>query len=1302
MASPTSTRGRVGGRFVVEREVGRGGAGVVYRAYDLETERNVALKVIASEAGVAPAEESRLAREGELLASLDHPGIVKTVASGVLEESGLPFIAMEWLSGEDLMARHNRQPLSLRQAVELGILTAEALQAAHSAGVIHRDIKPGNIFLCHGQRPSSEGIEELDAFPKLVDFGVAATGDIRITRSGDVVGTPAYMAPEQARGDEVIDARADIYSLGATLFELIAGRPPHVGPTIIATLARLVTTPAPRLSEFRRDTPPMLDSLVQSMLQTRREDRPASANDVAEQLRDALGDSGRLSWVDVDSAVSTRLGSSASRLVTSVVAIRFSPPAARERALEQLKSRGADAVPLGQDAVVAHLGARRAVGSEAPTALDLGRRLARAGAQVGVASGRARVSLAGTDVKPVGEVVDRASALARDAAAGVVLADATTSELGRGRFEFRARDDGSAVVGEPLRGVRGERSGGAPFVGRDPELAQVVSAFERARSDSTPILISISGPPGIGKSRLRREVMARMSAQADAPHVVLQRSDAYGKGHALGAAADVLRAIINLPKGASSAEAESAIVNRLGPATRSELTDENRKLLARLLVNEPLPEGLDPRGSRDVLWLAMTDLVLQVVANEPVAIVVEDLQWADPESIGWIDHMLGRASHRPLVVMALLRPDFWQDNSERFAGRDHVRIELRPISKRASRAIAHSLLGEGAAEEVIDAIATRAGGLPLFAEELARLSASGRNAGHAPTIEAAIQVSLDTLDEECRDAVGRLSVLGLSCWDAALETLGMTQAEGIMKALAAAEVLVEQNTSRFQGSSEWLFKHALVREVAYNALGERERLELHGLAARWLASMGEDSATVAGHYQLAQQYEEAAEYWARATQRALAANALNDAVTMAERALAFAKDAPTGFQRASYLDEAWSRLDPRAGERETAISSLEDNVYDRASEVRAQGARARYDDARGTGIGISERLAEARDEAKQLGLHDEVARCSAALASRLAFAGEFADAELEAIRLLELANHHGIRSAAVDAYQTQAIIRQTRGALSAALEARRNAAGAARAAGLKEREAMLMTNLGFALTTIGARQEARAALETGLSLADAIGSMGAVRLAKMNLLGWAATFGTDRALDVHLAEVRADADVAASGVWAAPDRSNLGVLFYRGCELMRQKGDSATRRALALLKMAATAYRTTGHRDVLPVALGMWAEAERRCNGPDSAIAVAGEAADLLEQGAPSLLNESAVYLALHDALIDAGQEEAARRAVARGMPPLLRRLHGLVGTPYARQFLTELPQNAALLADAEGYGVTPDEIHRLFERGAN
>jgi len=1294
--APITERRQLGERFVVEREVGRGGAGIVYRAYDLQSERIVALKVIASEAGDAPEEEARFTREGQLLEKLDHPGIVKIVGFGVFDENGLPFVAMEWLEGEDLAARQKREPLTIPQAVELTVQVAEALQAAHAAGVIHRDIKPGNLFLC--KAPGNDGC--LGPWQvKLVDFGVAARSDIRITRMGDVVGTPAYMAPEQARGDAPIDARCDIYSLGATLFELIAGRPPHVGPTVIATLARLVTTAPPRLSELRRETPPEIDNLVSSMLHTDPSSRPSSMTEVLAMLRNASDDVERMSWMEqVPDPRSSRLGSSASRLVTSIVAIRFATASARERALEQLRQRGADAVPLGQDSIVAHLGARRAVGNEAAVGLELGRRLARAGARVGVASGRARLDWAHDlgEVLPVGEVVDRASSLSRDADAGVVLADATTSELGRGRYEFRTRDDGSSVVGEPVHGRRG--AGGAPFVGRDPELAQVLSAFERSRLDTTPILVSIAGPPGIGKSRLRREVMARISAQAGAPHIVLQRSEAYAQGHALGAAADVLRGIISLPKGATSAEAAKAIVSRLGPSTRDELTAKNRELLARLLANEPLPEGLDPRGSRDVLWLAMTDLVLQVASNEQTAILMEDLQWADPESIGWLDHLLGRATGRALVVMALVRPDFWSEQANRFAGRDHVRLELRPISKRASRAIARAVVGDTVPEDIVERIAEQAAGLPLFAEELARLSASGRDTAHAPTIEAAIQVSLDALDEECRDAVGRLSVFGLTCWDSALESLGMPRAESVMKALVASEILTEQNVSRFTGTREWVFKHALVREVAYASLGERERKELHALAAAWLTSMGEDSATVAGQYDLGEQHVLAAEHWARAAQRALAANALADAMSMAERALMFAETKPKGFVRASYLDEAWSRLDPRASDRESAILSMEDNVHDEASAVRARGARARYDDARGSGERISERLAETRDQAAALGLQDEEARCSAVLALRVAFAGRFAEAEAEIKRLLKLARQQSTSAAAVDAYQTQAIVRQTQGALASALEARRNAASAARGAGLKEREAIIMTNLGFALTTIGARQEARTALETGLALSDAIGSVGAVRHAQMNLLGWAATFGNDRLMEAHLAEVRADADAAATGAWAAPDRANLGTLFYRGSELLRANAEREWRRALGLLRLAAQSYRTTGHRDLLPVALGLWAEAERRCGNAGGAVELAREAASLLDQGAPSLLNESAVYLALHAAYTATGEEEAARQAISRGMPPLVRRLHGLVGTPYARQFLTELPDNARLLAAAEGYGLVPDAIHRVLE----
>ena len=211
------------------------------------------------------------------------------------------------------------------------------------------------------------------------------------------------------------------------------------------------------------------------------------------------------------------------------------------------------------------------MGTEASTALDLGRRLAHAGAQVGVASGRARIQLRGStgEVRPVGEVVDRASALARDARPGVVLADVTTSELGRGRYEFRARDDGSTIVGEQVRGARAERVGGAPFVGREPELAQVLAAFERSFRDSTPVLVTLSGAPGIGKTRLRREVLARILSQSNAPVVVLQRAEAYARGHALGAAADVPRRTEPGQDGALRTRPSPRASIRAAPATPS-------------------------------------------------------------------------------------------------------------------------------------------------------------------------------------------------------------------------------------------------------------------------------------------------------------------------------------------------------------------------------------------------------------------------------------------------------------------------------------------------------------------------------------------------------------------------------------------------------------------------------------------------------------------------------------------------------------------------------------------------------------
>jgi tetratricopeptide (TPR) repeat protein len=1289
--------GLLGGRFVVEREVGRGGVGIVYRARDEVTGQNVALKVIAI-AGVDAGEEARFHREGRLLAGLTHPGIVRLVAFGQLDD-GQPFVAMEWLDGEDVAQRIKRKPLTLSQALEVAASVADALHAAHATGIVHRDVKPSNVFLL---RADDAGVPQT----RLVDFGVASADDAKLTRTGAIIGTPAYMAPEQARGDTEVDARADLYGLGATLFEMIAGRPPHVGPTPIAILARLVTTPAPRLCEVYPDAPLSLDELMSTLLATQPQDRPASGADVARELRRIVTELS--SSVEVargipdgdpqsfgSGVLSSTRNAGGTRMVTSILATQVPKGAPRQRLLAHLRSRGADATELGGDAIVAHLGARKALGDEAARAIDLAFRLAKSNASVGIATGRTRVDR----TRPTGEVVDRAAALAHAATRGQVLADTTTSELARGRYEFQMRSDGTSIVGEAVRGKR-DQVGGAPFVGREGEMGQVVEAFERCVEDKTPVIATVSGAPGLGKTRLRREAISRIASHPSAPRIVLARCETFAKSHTLGVVADIARGLVGLPKAAEVKDALEA-TQRLVETGGITVSPQGLELVARLIANEALPLVDDGRGSRDALWIALTDITVGLTKNGPIALSVEDAQWADAESLAWIDHAMGRAAGRPVFVFVTARPTMWRDDPKRFAGRDHVRLELRPLGRKTIKAIARAMLGEratgDAGEQLTEFIATQAAGSPLFAEELARLAAKGQDATSAPTIEAAIQVHLDALDDATRDAAIKLSVLGMVGWDAGLSALGVPNAADSLRTLASSEVLFEQATSRFKDTREWAFKHALMREVAYASLGEDALRSAHARAGHWLAKMGEDDATVARHLELGGESIEAAGYLEKAARRSLAANALSEAVSLAERALAFAEEKPEQFSRAQVLDEAWARLDARAGERDTAVRAMETSVYDQASAVRAAGARVRYEDACGGGPETSARIEQVRLDAQSAGLADEEARCAAALAARYAFAGDLDKAADVAEHLLTISQKHGIAGAAVDAWQTFAVVRQARGEVGAALEARRSAASAASAANLKTREATITINVGFALTAVGAKNEARLAIESGIAFAQAIGSPGTVRHGQMNLLCWTATFGADHAHDALLEEPRATADAAIAGSWVPHDRATLGVLYYRGAEHLRSDSATSADHARTLLRIAAQGYRATKMLDVVPVALGLWAEAERRCGQPQRARELAREAVAMMEGGSPSLLNEAPIFLALHDACVDLGEQVEAKDAIARGLPRLVTRVQGLAGTPYALGFLTQLAPNAGLLAAAKTYGSVPLEIERLL-----
>jgi serine/threonine-protein kinase len=254
--------GLVFGQYRVTGVLGRGGMGVVYAAKHMLLDRPAAVKVLHARLSADQEAVTRFLNEARATTTIRHPGIVEIYDFGQTADEDA-FIVMEYLQGETLRARLERAPMGWSTALALVRQIAGALGAAHSKGIVHRDLKPENIFLVPD--PEIPGSERI----KLLDFGIAklagSSPGQNVTRTGTVIGTPRYMAPEQCRGVQ-IDARVDLYALGCILFELCTGRPPFVHEAHGDMLIAHVQEPPPAVSSLARGVPPEIDALVQQML----------------------------------------------------------------------------------------------------------------------------------------------------------------------------------------------------------------------------------------------------------------------------------------------------------------------------------------------------------------------------------------------------------------------------------------------------------------------------------------------------------------------------------------------------------------------------------------------------------------------------------------------------------------------------------------------------------------------------------------------------------------------------------------------------------------------------------------------------------------------------------------------------------------------------------------------------------------------------------------------------------------------------------------------------------------------------
>lgn len=261
-------------RYAIAREIGRGGTATVYLGHDARHARSVAIKVLNPTLAASLAAE-RFLREIEISAALTHPHILPVLDSG--RADGFLFYVMPYVDGESLRERLEREgELPLADAVRIGREVADGLAHAHARGVVHRDIKPGNVLLS-------------GRHAMIADFGVARAirraGDEELTGTGLAVGTPAYMSPEQAAGDDHVDARSDVYAVGCLLYEMLTGRPPLTGRTPQATLARRMTESPPPVRGVRETVPPELERAVMRALARSPADRFPSAEALAGALR---------------------------------------------------------------------------------------------------------------------------------------------------------------------------------------------------------------------------------------------------------------------------------------------------------------------------------------------------------------------------------------------------------------------------------------------------------------------------------------------------------------------------------------------------------------------------------------------------------------------------------------------------------------------------------------------------------------------------------------------------------------------------------------------------------------------------------------------------------------------------------------------------------------------------------------------------------------------------------------------------------------------------------------------------------
>ncbi|HUF25835.1 MAG TPA: tetratricopeptide repeat protein [Gemmatimonadaceae bacterium] len=926
--------GRTVTHYQIGECLGAGGMGVVYRGWDEVLERAVALKFLPPHLNTEPGAKQRFLREAQAAAALEHPNICTIYEIGEGGDGQL-FIAMPFYEGETLKERISRGPLEVDDALDLAIQCARGLEHAHTHGIVHRDIKPGNLVIAPG------------GVLKIVDFGIAKLTRVTVSGSGSMRGTVAYMSPEQARGDQV-DGRTDIWSLGVVLYEMLLHDRPFGGDHDQIVLRAILESEPPRASRSRPEVGPSLDGALARALAKRADDRFSSAAELAAELervraigRDGVQSSDALPGVPPDGerrqatiVVSTLPGYGDLLDAVSPEQLASVMRQIRDAAAEIARRHGGALSPAGEEELVLLFGIPTAHEDDCiravRSALELHQRVRlmsedfeRSAGQTldlhtGVDSGPvvARPAPSGLGYQVTGDAARVSAQLSAHAAADEVWISPECRRLVAPFFETQAREPVVLRQREdplvPLRVIResglqtrleaAERASLTAFTGRDHELAMLRRCRDRALRGAGQ-LATVVGEAGMGKSRLLHEF--RHELDRDQVEVLRGRCQSYGSGTAYLPFIEALRGMLRLgdiDDPAGQIVEVLAAVRHVGPELEEFIP------LYLSLLSIPSEEYIVPGHLRgEQFRLAMQEALAAAFTlsalQRPAVVLLEDWHWADDASHAVLEQLIEVAADYPLLLVVTYRPGY----GVRWAGASqHTPLGLQPLEKESSLAMLMSLLhAEHVPDDLSSVLHERTGGNPFFLEEICqalleegtiqveqgrvRLTGSADALELPETIQAVIRTRLDRLDRDSREILRLASVVGRefsrSILDRTLSEIG--RLPNALQSLKRAG-LIQQ--TRVVPDAAYRFKHVLTQEVAYGSLLEHQRKDLHGRVGEAIEAVHqhrieEHLERLAHHFSRAAKWRKAVEYALRSAARADELRQFSEALQILERAL---------------------------------------------------------------------------------------------------------------------------------------------------------------------------------------------------------------------------------------------------------------------------------------------------------------------------------------------------------------------------------------------------------------------------------